>query len=69
MRYQKPVSRDLDELVVAAGLCATGTNPVEECTTGNTNSASCNAGAAHAGSPCEDGTGATTCATGTFAAP
>ena len=81
MKYQKPIVRDLSELAIASGACATG-NFVGTCTAtsgglagdcaGNgTNAATCSGNGTGVFSSCTPGTFGTNthCADGDFATP
>jgi len=69
MKYQKPSSRDMDKLAIAAGACGTGNSPNEACTNGGLNTSDCRTGGNYAaGVTCNPGTGAEGCATGNNAA-
>ena len=77
-KYEKPLSRNLGDLPVATGNCASGNIADQACRSGYTNVGPCTVGstagqgctdgsAPSSYAPCTAGTGATNCGTGTFA--
>lgn len=55
MKYTKPISRNLSDLVLASGVCGSGAVVSERCWTGGINVGPCSGGT-QAGYACSNGT-------------